>query len=462
MSTRKKAATKTTAKKRSAAPRPPPGRAPARRAYAPRYYGHGDYYKAPKAIRPSKSTTKTLGGAIGAHLGHGLHSVIKALTGFGDYEVESNSLMSGTLGGDPPIIRNTRNNSHVVHHREYIGDVYASSSFQVTTYPINPGLLRTFPWVSQQADSYEQYKFRGLVFEFKSMSSDAVLSTSASSALGTVVMSTQYNVLDSPFTDKRTMENYEYANSCKPSQSMLHPIECKMSQTSVSELYVRGGEVSTGDLRLYDLGDFSIAVQGMQNAAVGQVIGELWCSYELEFYKPKLLVGSGALLTDHYRGSSAAGAFSTAAPFGVAGTMALRSGSNLGTSLQIAGVAPYAANTILFPSWISNGIYEIIYTVGGTVATANSPSYTGSGTTIAMDTTSSAVTILGSANTSYQVAPQGGASTNTAFTVTQIVRVLPSATGIPSGISLLFVGGTFVTGTVTVDLVITQLNPTIT
>ncbi|AIF34804.1 capsid protein [Sewage-associated circular DNA virus-13] len=275
MSTKKRTAVparKTVAApKRTYAKRTYTARAPA----ATRYRGTGDYVKAPRAIRPSKSTTKSLGGTIGAHLGHGLQTVIKALTGFGDYEVESNSLMPGTLGGDPPIIQNSRNNSHVVHHREYIGDVYASTAFSIQTYPLNPGLLSSFPWVSQQADSYEQYKFRGAVFEFKSMSSDAVLSSAASSSLGTVIMSTQYNALEAPFSDKRTMENYEYANSAKPSCSMLHPIECKMSQTTVSELYVRTGVVSQGDLRLFDLGNFSIAVQGKQNVGANQVIGEL-------------------------------------------------------------------------------------------------------------------------------------------------------------------------------------------
>lgn len=448
--------------KKSAAPAKAPGRAPVKRAYAPRpyYRGHGDYVKAPKAIRPSKSTTKSLGGTIGAHLGHGLHQVIKALTGFGDYEVESNSLMPSSLGGDPPIVKNTANNSHIVHHREYIGDVYASTAFQVTTYPINPGIIGTFPWVQQQADSYEQYKFRGLVFEFKSMSSDAVLSTSASSALGTVVMSTQYNVYDTPFTDKRTMENYEYANSCKPSCSMMHPIECKMSQTTVSELYVRQGSVSQGDLRLYDLGNFSIAVQGMQNTQPNQVIGELWCSYELEFFKPKLLVGGGALLTDRYSIVSTTGGISNVNPFGPQGLAVKSSGSNLGTLIQVAASSPYGANTILFPNYLVDGIYQITYVVAGTVTSVNTPSYSLTGTYVNIDVTSSAVAIIGSGPTSYQFIPNAS-STSSAFTIIQLVKITQNTPGVAPGISFVITGGTFPTGTVTVTLLITQLSPSI-
>ena len=137
--------------------------------------GHGDYFD----------------DAAGQVLSHGLPMVIKALTGFGDYNVNSNSLMVPKLGGDPPIVRNT-NGGFVVHHREYMADITASTSFNIKTIPINPGLLGSFPGF-QVADSYEQYEMRGLVYEYKSMSSDAVMSSGASSALGTVIFATQYN-----------------------------------------------------------------------------------------------------------------------------------------------------------------------------------------------------------------------------------------------------------------------------
>lgn len=459
-----RATKRTTTKKASAAPK----KTYARRSYTPRatgtrYSGTGDYVKAPKSIRPSKTTTKSLGGTIGAHLGHGLQTVIKALTGFGDYEVESNSLMPPVLGGDPPIIQNSRNNSHIVHHREYVGDVYASNVFSVQTYPLNPGLLRSFPWVSQQADSYEQYKFRGMVFEFKSMSSDAVLSSAASSSLGTVIMSTQYNALEPPFNDKRTMENYEYANSCKPSVSMLHPIECKMSQTTVSELYVRTGEVSQGDLRLYDLGNFNIAVQGMQNVSTtGQVIGELWVSYELEFFKPKLLVGGGALLSDHFY-ATGTNIITYDDPLGItSSTLVRRSGSNLGCRIQQPAVTPYGADSIIFPTWISNGTYLITYMMAGSVPTAGTPGYAAGGTTVAIDVTSPKARILSGNTSSYNVVPNAGVGPCTAFGFQQVVRVLPSADGDAPGIRIVLTGSASLPSGVQVcDLIITQLSPSI-
>jgi len=199
-------------------------------------------------------------------------------------------------------------------------------------------------------------------------------------------MSTQYNALDQPFTDKRTMENYEYANSAKPSCSFMHPIECKASQTSVGELYVRTGPVSTGDLRLYDLGVFSIATQGMQNAEDGQVIGELWCTFEIEFYKPKLLIGGGALLTDHFSGSGSS-LYTVAHIFGSGDNiLTSSSGSNLGCTIT-------GTDTITFPTFVTDGFYMINFIVVGSSATTSSANYA-IGTVVNADVTSDDVSLL--------------------------------------------------------------------
>jgi len=217
----------------------------------------------------------------------------RTIRGFGDYSVKHNTIMEG--GMSPPMITNSVVTGGVIlRHREYLRDINAAIDFTSQQYPVNPGITATFPWLSQIATSFEQYKFRGLVFEFKSMAADVVLSSAASTALGTVIMGTKYNVLEQPFTNKFEMENWEYTSSCKPSSSMFHPIECAASQTPVDMLYIRNSNVTqgaiAGDLRLYDLCNFNIAVQGMQNTGglANGSIGELWATYEIELYKPKL------------------------------------------------------------------------------------------------------------------------------------------------------------------------------
>lgn len=415
--------------------------APAKKKKRSGLRGHGDYFD----------------DAAGKLLSHGIPAVIKALTGFGDYNVNSNSLMVPKLGGDPPILRNT-NGGFVVHHREYMADITASTSFNIKTIPINPGLLNSFPWLSQVADSYEQYEMRGLVYEYKSMSSDAVLSSGASSSLGTVIFATQYNALDKPFEDKRTMENYEFANSTKPSASMLHPVECKRSQTPVDVLYVRTDELTSGDIRMYDLGTFSYATQGMQNAAPGQVIGELWCTFEIEFFKPKLLpLGGSDTLIDHYylTGTNILGVTN---PFYTQNGMTRLPGSNLGTYIQIANTnPPHAANSIIFPPSITDGIFKIDYYLSGTAVTANSPALTQT-TLVNCSITSAKARFFSGESSSYFVVPQPGLGGVGYIHWSQVIDVQQLTPGVQASIGFEMTGA-MPQGNQRLDLIITLLDP---
>jgi len=142
---------------------------------------------------------------------------------------------------------------------------------------------QTFPWLSAVASAYEQYSFKGLVFEFKSTSANSLNSTNT--ALGTVIMATEYDSKKPPFSSKLQMENYEFATSCKPADSCLHPVECNPAESTLTCLYTRQPTTAGSDVRFTDLGQFYLATVGMQAAAV---IGELWCTYEIELLKPRI------------------------------------------------------------------------------------------------------------------------------------------------------------------------------
>jgi len=300
---------------------------------------------------------KALGNGASWLLGKGIRSLI---TGFGDYKVESNTLMKGGL--DPPTVVNSVGEGNViVRHREYLMDISATTVFTVETLPINPGMVQTFPWLSAIAQHFEQYKMRGLLFEFKSLSSDSVLSSATSSALGSVVMATQYNVLNPVFPDKFTMENYEFANSSKPSIGFLHPVECARSGTPISELFIRSGNPFAGsDLRLYDLGTFNIATVGMQ--AASGVAGELWCTYEIELLKPRISSEIDVSeYVDHFLLSTSA---TNANPF----TAAVRSStSTLGGTVNGA--------TYTFPPQITDGLYLAVFSAVGGSTSVTGPTW---------------------------------------------------------------------------------------
>ena len=271
-----------------------------------------------KLVKKNKKKTynkKNIGGRIGrflgnlspyapniaAELGELAGNKIASVFGPGDYHITNptnNALLDA--GDSPPQFNN---NGHfrttTVRHREYIGDIYSSTGFNINGYNINPGLGSTFPWLSSVAGNYECYRLKGMLFEFKSMSSNAL--TSTNTALGTVIMATQYNAADASFVSKQQMENYEFAQSCKPAESMCHYIECAKNTAPLSELYIRNGTVPQGQTQqIYDIGKFFIATTGMQAANVN--IGELWVTYEVDLLKPKLIQGQYGDGINYYNG----------------------------------------------------------------------------------------------------------------------------------------------------------------
>lgn len=215
------------------------------------------------------------------------------IAGLGDYQVqnvESNSVLAAATNGSygaVPIIDNEPKGSrrtNIVPGREYIGDVYGSTdAFHIQTFNINPGEDLTFPWLAPQAHCYTGYKMRGLMFEFISNASEY----SSTPYLGYVSMATQYDAIEPDFSSKREMLNSEYANSGKPSENLLHPVECAKSENVLGQLYVRisNSGAATSDKRFYDLGRFSIATGGQTSNGK---IGELWATYEVEFVKPRM------------------------------------------------------------------------------------------------------------------------------------------------------------------------------
>lgn len=227
--------------------------------------------------------TPSVGARVGAWAGDKLGGFLGRITGLGDYTVNSNSLM----GTDPPRVSNGANlREIIISHREYIGDVVTgpAGSFASSSFLLNPGNSRIFPWLSAVASCFQQYKFRGIVFEFKTMSADALNSTNT--ALGTVIMASNYNVLQANFANKNEMENTEYSSSCKPSASMYHPIECDPRDTPLTELYIAPNGVipDGGTPQFYDFCNFQIATNGFQASNVN--IGELWVTYEVALLKP--------------------------------------------------------------------------------------------------------------------------------------------------------------------------------
>jgi len=243
-----------------------------------------------KASTPFANVGAHMGNMVGfKDIGKGVGSFIGRILGSGDYstnfsDIGSNSMMTASV---PAFSGETT----VITHREYIQDIISSSTaggFKVEDFSLNPGLSATFPWLSSIAQNYEEYDISGMIFEFKSMSGQSI--NSVNTALGSVVLATQYDPTRPGFEDKQEMENHFFAQSSVPSQSVMHAIECKKGLSPVKTLYIRtGAKPSDADLRWTDFGNFYIATVGLQGTSIN--LGELWVSYKVTLRKPRLPVG---------------------------------------------------------------------------------------------------------------------------------------------------------------------------
>ena len=176
---------------------------------------------------------------------------------------------------------------------------------------------------------------------------------STNTALGQVTIATQYNVYESEYDNLAAMQASQFNTSCKPCESMLHPIECDPAQTPLPLMYVRAGTAPTGaDLRMYDLCRTTIATSGVQGTSVN--LGQLWVTYHVTLYKPKLYASLGyaadfARYVNH--------TISLANPYGTL------SQSRVDGAFTLAGSTNNL--TLTFPSYPNPAVYSVFYYCDG-------------------------------------------------------------------------------------------------
>lgn len=339
-----------------------------------RYKGDGDYKKF------LRGASRAVGGAAGAVLGGigkselGLGGMamgalaggrsgydqganFSKYMGWGDYSggsVSGNQLIDGT-GSQQRIEVNPMNNTGdiFISHSEFVQNVTCSSAgatpslFQVTDYPVNPGLSQTFPFLSQLAQCFVLYELQGLMFHYKPNSGE---SGSASNSLGKVILATNYDPDALPYVNSIQMENYDYANSSKPSLGMVHGVETAVHQGVTNMLYVRNGSVTKSKV-FTDIGVFSVATEGIPFAGAGTaILGELWVTYKIRLSRANLY---GSLLGLNIKQDVFSGTASAAA---LILTQTIKTSNQIGC--VIANVSA-TAMSITFPQNIALGAYSV-------------------------------------------------------------------------------------------------------
>jgi len=168
-------------------------------------------------------------------------------------------------------------------NREFISAVRGTVLINFRTVVITPKDSILFPLLSQIARNFELYKFHKLEFYYKSQTSTA--SNQAIASQGSCIFNIIYDPTLPPFTSKNDILNYAGCQSCKPSESMKITMRPMYKFKDVFALQTTPN-LPTSDVRNTSPGTFTFATQGQANA--NDVIGDLYCYYEITLAKPKL------------------------------------------------------------------------------------------------------------------------------------------------------------------------------
>jgi len=197
---------------------------------------------------------------------------------------------------------------------------------------LNPGLEASFPWLAQLAANYQEYSMKGVVYHYVPTSGASVASTNT--ALGSVMISTNYRATAPAYSNKQQMLNDFFASDARPTEPFCHPIECDPKENPYNVQYVRTAGVPAGeDQKTYDLGVVTVATQGCP--AAGNVLGELWVTYEIELRKPKL-TSTGLPFGGYYKADRAG---SITAPSSLLGVTSTTPVSNLSLTVTSSSIA---------------------------------------------------------------------------------------------------------------------------
>jgi hypothetical protein len=161
---------------------------------------------------------------------------------------------------------------------EYVADIDGSVAFATTAYRVNPGLAATFPWLSQQAVSWERYKF----LELEAYYEPVVSAYATNGQSGKIIIGIDYDAGDSPPTDKRHAMDSHPVQSAMPYESMAIRANPKQLAASMNEHCIRSAALPLGrDVSTFDACVLNVSTEG---CAASSVIGELHIRGRVVFY----------------------------------------------------------------------------------------------------------------------------------------------------------------------------------
>lgn len=172
----------------------------------------------------------------------------------------------------------TQNRSRRIKNSEFIGDLYVQSNFSVQSYVLNPGMLTTFPWLSEQAKNWQQYRFHSVRFRY--------VTRVGTSTIGSVILSPEYNSSDNPPRNEREAMNTMDAVEDVVWREVSTTLNVSAMFALGPRKQIRSGMV-TGDVTVYDAGAVHAVAAYVTISPPGSSIGKLWIDYDVELFVPQ-------------------------------------------------------------------------------------------------------------------------------------------------------------------------------
>jgi hypothetical protein len=189
-----------------------------------------------------------------------------------------------------PRITASRDQSRIVH-RELIASITGSVAYvNGLTFPLNPGLSQSFPWLSTQAQAWEQYHFNSLKFCY--------YTRTGSATPGSVLLIPDYDAADAAPVSEVIASSYEDVREDVPWKDIECPLRVAAMHPDGPKKYIRSGLLTPNlDIKTYDVGNLFVGTT--DGTAVPW--GKLWVEYDIVLHTPQLnpggIVGSGFQLT---------------------------------------------------------------------------------------------------------------------------------------------------------------------
>lgn len=200
---------------------------------------------------------------------------------------------SGLSTGSAKVVR-AQDGSIRVTHRELVLSVTGTTAFAVAkSFPINPGMPQSFPWLSNLAQNYQFYRFNKLKYCY--------YTRTGSNVPGSVMLVPDYDAADASPTNEVIASSYKDVQEDAPWKDIDCPLSSQDLNMTEKDKYIRSGSLAVNqDIKTYDSGNMFICT--IDGTAVNW--GKLWVEYDVTLRVPQtpssgfggngIIVGGGA------------------------------------------------------------------------------------------------------------------------------------------------------------------------